>query len=104
MTMKYPPEEWAIRCEDQFNAPADATVSMVLTGQVRVQVDNSARINGCFKILLGGGDTLKIDIPAERALIMGGAASYRLKMEVRPGDIELRVNSTTSEWFDLEDR
>ena len=35
---------------------------------------------------------------------MGGAASYKLVLERWPRDINIRVNTTTSEWFDLEER
>ena len=38
---------------------------------------------------LSGADTLKLDIPAENILIMGGAATYRIKIEKKPQDIVL---------------
>ena len=72
--------------------------------EVLLQTDNAARIIGCFKVILSGADTVKLDIPAENILIMGGAASYRIKMEKKPQDILLRTNATTSEWFDLSER
>ena len=40
----------------------------------------------------------------QNALVMGGAASYKLVLERWPRDINIRVNTTTSEWFDLEER
>ena len=46
---------------------------------------------------------MKLDIPAQNVLIMGGVAAYRLIMERWPRDIRLNVNSMTSDWFDLED-
>ena len=46
---------------------------------------------------------MKLDIPAQNVLIMGGVAAYRLIMERCPRDIRLNVNSMTSDWFDLED-
>ena len=44
---------------------------------------------------LSGADTLKLDIPAENILIMGGAATYRIKIEKKPQDIVLQTNATT---------
>ena len=42
-------------------------------------------------------------MPDENLLIMGGEASYGIKMEVKQQDIVLRTNTTTSEWLDLMD-
>ena len=42
-------------------------------------------------------------MPDENLLIMGGEASYGIKMEVKQQDIVLRTNATTSEWLDLMD-
>ena len=53
---------------------------------------------------LSGADTLKLDIPAENILIMGGAATYRIKIEKKPQDIVLQTNATTSEWLYLMER
>ena len=42
-------------------------------------------------------------MPDENLLIMGGEASYGIKMEVKQQDIVLRTNATSSEWLDLMD-
>jgi len=102
--MQYPPAEWQIRCEDQFEIDGAELSSAPLSGRLHLQVDKSGQVNGCFKISLNGSQTLKVDVPAEKVLIMGGAASYRLRMERRPQDIEIRLNATSSDWFDLENR
>ena len=102
--MRYPPDEWTIRLDELFDATVGDDSTPKLSAEVLVQVDNSARVSGCFRVTLSGADTLKLDLPAENLIIMGGAASYRIKMEVKPQDILLRTNSTTSEWFDLMDR
>ena len=101
--MRFPPDEWTICLDELFDPTVGDGSTSKLSAEVLVQVDNTARINGCFKVILSGADTLKLDLPAENLLIMGGAASYRIKMEVKPQDILLRTNATTSEWFDLMD-
>ena len=101
--MRFPPDEWTIRLDELFDPTVGDGSTSKLSAEVLVQVDNTARINGCFKVILSGANTLKLDLPAENLLIMGGAASYRIKMEVKPQDILLRTNATTSEWFDLMD-
>ena len=102
--MRYPPDEWSIRLDELFDRTVGDDSTSKLTAEVLLQTDNAARIIGCFKIILSGADTVKLDIPAENILIMGGAASYRIKMEKKPQDILLRTNATTSEWFDLSER
>ena len=102
--MRFPPDEWLIRLDDLFESTVGDDSTSKLSAEVLVQTDNAARISGCFRILLSGVDTIKLDIPAEDILIMGGAAAYRIKMEKRPQDIILRTNATTSEWFDLMER
>ena len=102
--MRFPPDEWCIRLDDLFERTVGDDSTSKLSAEVLVPTDNAARISGCFKILLSGRDSIKLDIPAENILIMGGAAAYRIKIEKRPQDIILRTNATTSEWFDLSDR
>jgi hypothetical protein len=102
--MQYPPDEWAIKCDDLFGAYSLTGEEEDLTCQLMLQVNRAARLEGGFKILLGGSQPISVDISAQQVLIMGGAASYRLVMERWPRDIILLDNSTTSAWFDLEDR
>ena len=102
--MRFPPDEWLIRLDDLFESTVGDDSTSKLSAEVLVQTDNAPRISGCFRILLSGVDTVKLDIPAENILIMGGAAAYRIKMEKKPQDIILRTNATTSEWFDLMER
>ena len=35
---------------------------------------------------------------------MGGAALYKLVIERHPKEIDIKLNTTTSAWFDLEER
>ena len=50
--MRYPPDEWAIRLDNLFETTVGDDSISKLSAEVLVQVDISARINGCFKILL----------------------------------------------------
>ena len=102
--IRFPLDEWLIRLDELLDSTVGDGSTSKLSAEVLVQVDNSARVSGCFKVIFSGVDTLKLDLPAENLIIMGGAASYRIKMKVKPQDIVLRTNSTTSEWFDLMER
>ena len=93
-----------IKCDDIFGAYSIMETSEELTCQVLIQTNREAKIQGSFMILLGGNEPVKLDIPAQEVLIMGGVAAYRLYMEKWPRDIKLLLNATTSAWFDLEER
>ena len=101
--MQYPPEEWLIRCSDLFGEFSITETLKDLTCQVLLHINRNAKLQGNFQIILGGCEPVKLDIPAQNVLIMGGVAAYRLIMERWPRDIRLNVNSMTSDWFDLED-
>ena len=101
--MQYPPEELLIRCSDLFGEFSITETLKDLTCQVLLQINRNAKLQGNFQIILGGCEPVKLDIPAQNVLIMGGVAAYRLIMERWPRDIRLNVNSMTSDWFDLED-
>ena len=103
--MRYPPppDDWIIRPEDEFGT-FQVVTDLALTAEVLVQVSRSPKLEGCFKILLGGDESVKAEFPANDAVIMGGASLYKLVMERQPREIDIKVNTTTSTWFDLEDR
>ena len=103
--MRYPPppEDWIIRPEDEFSTFLVVT-DLALTAEVLVQVSRSAKLDGCFKIQLGGDENVKAEFPANDAVIMGGAALYKLVIERPPREINININTTTSDWFDLEER
>ena len=75
--MRYPPapEEWIIQPEDEFTT-FQLVTDLALTAEVLVQVSRSARLEGCFKIQLGGDESVKAEFPANDAVIMGGASLY----------------------------
>ena len=101
--MQYPPDEWLIRCSDQFGEFSITESIEELACLVLLQINRSAKLQGNYQIILGGCEPVKLDIPAQSVLIMGGVAAYRLVMEKWPRDIHFNVNSMTSDWFDLED-
>ena len=76
-TMRYPPEEWEIECEDRFASAVAAESAAPLSAQLLVQVDKAARISGCYQVLFGGTCNVKVDVPADKILSMGGAAAFR---------------------------
>ena len=51
--MRFPPNEWSIRLEEPESTAGDSSTSK-LSAEVPIQVDNVARINGCFKVILSG--------------------------------------------------
>ena len=104
LKMHYPPESWDIKCEDMFGAYSLTDTTEELTARVLLQISREGKLQGSFKILLGGCEPVKLDVPAQEVLIMAGVASYRLCMEKWPRDIQLLTNSTTSTWFDLDER
>ena len=104
--MRYPPEDWAIKPEDHFTAHTvddDNGRGSMLVVDVCVQVSRDAVIEGNFKILLGGGEPIRAEILAKEVLVMGGAGSFKLIIERFPRDIMFRLNTTTSDWFDVEE-
>ena len=96
--MRYPPppEDWIIRPDDEFSTFLVVT-DLALTAEVLVQVSRSAKLDGCFKIQLGGDENVKAEF-------LGGAALYKLVIERPPREINININTTTSDWFDLEER
>ena len=102
--MKYPTDEWIIKLDDMYGNISITEAIEDLTCNVLLNINRNAKLQGSFKIILGGSEMLQLDISAQKVLIMGGAATYRLTMERWPRDIILDDNSTTSPWFDLEER
>jgi len=37
-------------------------------------------------------------------LVMGGAAAFTLTLERWPRDVVIKISTTTSDWFDVEER
>ena len=101
--MRYPPDNWDIYHEDVFATHSVGQTELSLTADVLVQVSRAAKLEGCFKILLGGNEMISTVFPAKDVLIMGGAASFTLTVERWPKDLDIKVNTMTSEWIDIEE-
>ena len=78
--MRYPPppDDWINRPEDEFST-FQVVTDLALTAEVLVQVSRSAKLEGCFKIQLGGDESVKAEFPANDAVIMGGASLYSIQ-------------------------
>ena len=63
--MRYPPDEWRILPEDGFATHVIENAEQALTADVLLQVGRSAKLEGCFKIQLGGSEILHADFPAK---------------------------------------
>ena len=63
--MRYPPDEWRILSEDGFATHVIENAEQTLTADVLLQVGRSAKLEGCFKIQLGGSESLHADFPAK---------------------------------------
>ena len=103
-TMRYPPEEWGIRSEEMFGSHEASDTELPLIADVLVQVNRAAKLDGCYKIVLGGSGMLSVTLQAKDVLVMGGAAAFTLTLERWPRDVVIKINMTTSDWFDVEER
>ena len=66
--MRYPPppDDWIIKPEDEFGTFSVVT-DLALTAEVLVQVSRSAKLDGCFKIQLGGRRDRYSRVPGKRS-------------------------------------
>jgi hypothetical protein len=104
MRSKYPPDEFELRKDSEFRSFRLVEPQNKLEGALLVHVDESAKLTGSYKFVLGGSELVKTDIPANNLVITGGSASYRKIMETWPADIKIRENMMTSSWLDLDER
>jgi hypothetical protein len=104
MRYTYPPDDFDIRKSVDYGNFTMLEVTSPLAANVLIHVDEEAKIRGNYRIVLGGSETLKVDVPAKDVIFMGGSDNYRFLMEVWPRDIRIRENMMSSEWFDLEER
>ena len=65
--MRYPPDEWSILPEDRFATHVVDDAEQSLTADVLLQVSRNAKLEGCFKIQLGGSEILHADCPAKES-------------------------------------
>ena len=65
--MRYPPDEWSILPEDRFATHVVDNAEQSHTADVLLQVSRNAKLEGCFKIQLGGSEILHADCPAKES-------------------------------------
>jgi len=53
-----------------------------------------------FRLVLGGSEMLEVEVGAE-ALLPNSYRHYKLRLDIWPRDIAIRLNMATSDWFDL---
>jgi hypothetical protein len=104
MKLTYPPDEFDIKRNAEYGSFGLQEVTSPLAAAVLIHVDEAAKIYGGYRIVLGGNETIKLDVPAKEVLFMGESDSYRIQMEVWPRDIHIRENMMSSDWIDLVDR
>jgi hypothetical protein len=100
----YPPEEWEINRTEDLASYAITEPVERLEGALLLSVSRDGTIAGPSRFIVGGLQTLEIDLPANEFLICGGSSGYRLAWQTRPQEIAIRANSTTSGWYDIADR
>jgi hypothetical protein len=100
----YPPEEWEINRTEDLASYAITEPVERLEGALLLSVARDGTIAGPSRFIVGGLDTLQIELNASEFLICGGASGYKLAWQTRPQDIAIRANSTTSGWYDITDR
>jgi hypothetical protein len=100
----YPPEEWEINRTEEMASYAITEPVERLEDALLLSMARDGTVAGPSRFIIGGLQTLDIDLPATEFLICGGASGYRLAWEVRPQEVIIRPNSTTSGWFDIADR
>jgi hypothetical protein len=100
--MRYPPDEFTILRREDFADWKWDEMEQAMRMAVLVNVDE-ARITGNYRVVVGCGNLIRVDVPANTLVMMGGSAAYRIQIELWPGDVALRTNMMTSEWMDLDE-
>lgn len=99
----YPPEEWDIFPEDEFNTTAFETTQEGLEASLLVQVTRAAKVEGLFRVCLAGGANVTVEVRAGKVLPVDTADQYKLALEVRPGDLKFQPNAFSTAWVDVAD-
>jgi len=97
------PPDWIILESEAFDH-TEAGDAAPTTGQLLVNVGPQGVPRGNFKFVLGGDQDLDIKLNAKDVIQSGVAKDYVFSIQQSPGDIQLRTNSLSSDWFDLQDR
>jgi len=97
------PPDWIILESEAFDH-TEAGDAAPTTGQLLVNVGPQGVPRGNFKFVLGGDQDLDIKLNAKDVIQSGVAKDYVFSIQQSPGDIQLRTNSLSSDWIDLQDR
>lgn len=103
-SIKYPPDNWAVLRAEEFGTYLVGDTEPEVDAQLLALVTEEGKIQGGFRIALGGSGTMRANVAASSLLAMREADKYRLIFERRPGDIVLRRNGVSTEWFDVDQR
>jgi len=73
-----------------------------LGGHLLVRISDNGRLEDHFKVVLSGTENLRATFKADALTQNASLANYQFSIELSPEDIDLRNNSFTSKWQDLE--
>ena len=99
-----PPKGWAVFDDDDYftyrtECPEGGTDVTML-----VKLTPEAGFTGNFRVIISGDTVFKGQLAAEKLLAIKEASDYDVTINVRPQEICLRPNGTTSDWFDVDQR
>lgn len=98
----YPPEEWEIRPDDEFMGYVAIETTRPVSAEILLQLNRAGNADANFRCTLNGTDLLKLEISAAAILPLDVANGYKLSLQRRPRDIIININSTCSNWWDLQ--
>jgi len=102
-TEKCFPPDWLILSKQAFDS-TEAGDKDELTGQILLNVNSQGVLHGNFRFVLGGSSTLGVNLKLKNVIQSEAAKDFYIKLEIDPKDIQFRVNSLTTDWFDLQER
>jgi hypothetical protein len=97
--MEYPPA-WEVFHMEDFTT-ACPRVSGELGMELLMQIRPNGRMLDHYRVSLGGSRILDINFPVASIMQLPGAATWRVRHQTWPKDIEIRRNMTTSTWLDI---
>jgi len=70
--------------------------------ELLAQQRNNGRILDAARLVLGGSDVIQVDVDLYDVLAAPTFKGWRLRYQIWPRDISIRLNMATSAWRDLE--
>ena len=95
---------WAIKPMNLFKifVPEEANDERS-RAYLMVEVDSQGKSTGVYRWNLSGTDNLTVNVPLSDVIPLPQAEEFNISLETKACDINLRDNSSSSEWEDLED-